>query len=277
MKTIFKTFTLFLLGIFIMPSFLLLFTTTNDNKMSVEGYYCDSAYFDSSVAHTYETIYIEYDSYSVTETKLDRIVPDYENVTQLNSCAPMAATIVIGYYDPIYENLVPNASVGMWYNNQFYYSAMSTQIRNIKENLYTLMGTNTEAPGTSIAQFINGFTQYVNQQGYNISFSSCGTINTTTFTNYIEAQQPIVVFLNSYNYCEGGVEEDDGTRLKFLRKSSTNGHVAVCSGYREYTFTKNGTTWTNKYLVCSFGDGSYGLMDVTNLSCVDATYAVNIY
>lgn len=274
MKTIFKTINIFLLGIFIMPSFLLLFNS--NTQKDATAYYCDTNYMETGVI-TYTEVFIEYDTYSYTETKLDRIVPDYENVTQANSCAPMAATIVIGYYDSLYENLVPNESVGIWYNGQYYYYAISSQLYDIKESLYTIMGTNTEAPGTSIVQFTNGFTSYVNQQGYNISFTSCGAINTTTFTNHIEQQKPIVVFLNSYNYYTDGVRSDDGTKLGFLRKSSANGHVAVCSGYREYTFTKDGSTWVNKYLICSFGDGSYGLMDVTNMSCVDATYAVSIY
>ena len=274
MKTIFKTINLLLLGIFVMPSFLLLFV--ENKKPEVQGYYCDNSYFETGTA-TYTDVYIEYDTYTKTEVKMDRMAPKYENCTQLNSCAPMAATIVIGYYDYLYENLVPNASVGMMYNGQYYYSAMSSQITSIKEYLYTLMGTNSEAPGTSVNQFLNGFTTYVNQQGYNISFTSCGTINTTTFQSYIELQQPIVVFLNSYSYYTGGVRADDGTRLSFLEKSSSNGHVAVCYGYREYNFTKDGNSWTNKYLIASFGDGSTGLIDVTNMSCVDATYAVNIY
>lgn len=275
MKTLFKTFNIFLLGILAMPSFLLLFNF-NNTKMETYGYYCDTNYFETGTS-TYTPVEIEYDSYTMSQVHMNRGIPDYSNNTQLNSCAPMAATIVIGYYDSLYENLVPNASVGMWYNGQYYYSAMSSQVREIKEYIYTLMGTNTEAPGTSISQFTAGFTSYVNQQGYNIAFTSCGTINFETYQTYIELQQPIVIFLNSYSYYTGGIQADDGTKLSLVRKSSTNGHVAVCSGYQTYTFTKNGNTWTNKYLVCSFGDGSYGLMDVTDLSCVDATFAVNIY
>ena len=274
MKTIFKTINLLLLGIFAMPSFLLPFADNTEKE--VIGYYCDTGYFETGTS-TYTDVYIEYDTYTKTDVLMDRFVPLYENSTQLNSCAPMAATIVIGYYDVLYENLVPDTSVGMWYNNTYYYTGTTSQIREIKEYIYTLMCTNTEAPGTSIAQFTSGFTSYVNQQGYNISFTSCGTINLTTLQNYIELQKPIVVFLNSYSYYSEGVVSDDGTKLGYLEKSSTNGHVAVCYGYREYHFTKDGNSWTERFLIVSFGDGSVGLMDVTSFSCVDATYAVNIY
>ena len=276
MKTIFKTINLILLGIFIMPSFLLLVPLCNTQQMKVDAYYCDNSYSETGTI-TYTETYIEYDTYSINDVLMNRFVPTYENATQLNSCAPMAATIVIGYYDYLYENLVPNASVGMMYNNKYYYTGMNDQLLEIKENLYTLMGTNTEAPGTSVNQFINGFTSYVDQQGYNISFSSCGALNLNTLQSHILNQTPVVVFLNSYTYYSNGIAIDDGTKLTFLQKSSNNGHVAVCYGYREIYFTKDGNSWTEKYIVVSFGDGSAGLINVNSTSSIDASYAVSIY
>ena len=275
MKTLFKTINLFLLGIFIMPSFLLLFCNNNKN-LSYIGYYSDNNYFETGTS-TYSDFYIEYDSYTMTEVLMQRSVPLYNNVTQLNSCAPMAATIVLGFYDLDFPNLIPNAEVGRWYNGKYYYSGTSTQVINIKEHIYDLMGTNTEAPGTSVNQFKTGFRAYVLEQDYNIQFNSCGALNFNSLSNYLNNQQPIVVFFNSYRFFIDGVISDDGTKLTFYERSSNNGHVAVCYGYREYTFTKNNNTWTERYLIVSFGNGSSGLMDVTSLSRVDESYAVSIY
>ncbi len=273
MKPIFKTINLFLLGIFVLPSFLLLFMH-HDEKI-VQGYYCDTNYFETGTSQ-YVALTVEYDTYSKSDITMSRIVPAYENVTQANSCAPMAATIAIAYYDVNYGNLIPNADVGFEYNGQFYYSGMTTQIIDIKEEIYTLMGTNTEAPGTSVAQFKTGMRSYVNQQGYSITYNSCGT-SLSTIQSYLQQQQPVVVFFNSYRYLESGVITDTGSELHYNEKTSSNGHVAVCYGYRECYFTLDGNSWTEKYLIVSFGDGTAGLMDVTNISRLDDAYAISIY
>lgn len=274
MKALFKSINLFLLGILIMPSFLLVFY--NHQPTVKTGYYCDTSYFEEG-SSTYQEVIVEYDTYTKTDLLLTRNVPEYSVSTQENNCAPKAAAIVLGYYDVYLTNLIPDYEPGYTYNNTYYYYGSSTQVVSAQEQLYTLMGTNTEAPGTSVNQFLNGFSAYVTQQGYGIQFTSCGALNLTTVQQYIQLQQPIVVFFNSYRYLAHGIQADTGTQLEFMERTSNSGHAVVCYGYREFTFTKDNTTWTEKYLWVSFGNGTSGLMDINNLSRVDASYAVNIY
>lgn len=242
-----------------------------------EDYYCDTSYNGSSVGETTSIVTIDFDNYTQQAEILDRLCPNYVNVTQLNSCAPMAASIVVGYYDVDYPNLIPNFEAGVYYSGGFKYKNQNSVVIAMKEELYNLMGTNSVNPGTSVSQFKSGFTKYVNKQGYNISYSSCGsTFNISTAKTYFEQQKPVVLFLNSYTYYSAeGIAFSEGN-VSMVERKNTNGHVAVAYGYREYTFYKGGNATTNKYLLISYGDGSQGLLLINNLSCIDQAFAISI-
>ncbi len=282
MKMLTKTFKLFLIGILIMPSFLLLFIGNNE-KLKIDAhndettsYYCDSTYFDGS-PETSQAVYKSYDTYSKQDWIIQYGMTEYNPINHLNGCAPCAGTIVIGYYDMFHTELIPNYEPGVWYEGQWYFYPMTETIGAVFEDVYTRMGTNTEAPGTSVNQFKTGLRSYVNSKGYNLTYNSCGTINTETVKNYIQQEKPIVVFMNSYRYFVDGIHNNDGNTLTLVERVGTNGHVVVAYGYREMYFTLDGESWTEKYLIISFGDGSIGMLDINNMSQIDNAFAVNIY
>lgn len=244
-----------------------------------DSFYCDTTYFDSgSSGETYEVV-INYDNYDMFDVHLEKLCPIYRNLTQLNSCAPLAGSIVIGYYDDEFNNLIPDYESGYTYNGKFYFRPQNDTVIAMKEYLYELMGTNSINPGTSVSQFKNGLTKYVNQQGYSISYSSCGgSFNIETAKSYISQQKPIVLFLNSYEYYVDAGISQDSTHMSLLGRRSSNGHVLVVYGYREFKFyTNNQLTRTEKFLIVAFGDGTKGYLSVNSTNCIDEAYAISIY
>ena len=244
--------------------------------ISKTQYYCDTQYFEQgSGNYTYHNEIIDFDTDEVTDYHLERLCPLYSNITQLNSCAPMAGCIVMGYYDYEFENLIPDFTACYYYNNTFRYRPQTAKVITVKEELYTLMGTNSINPGTSVSQFKKGMTAYVNSKDLSIQYNRCYTIQ--NMINYFEQSQPIVLFLNSYDYYDASGMSRSENQLCLYGKTSTNGHVVVAYGYKQYKFyTNNVLTRTENFLVISFGDSSTGFLSVNSLRCIDEAYAIKI-
>ena len=248
-----------------------------NNKVVKENYY-GSWYDGAGQTETVrQTIY--FDEYESVTEYIDITCPSYDTITQENSCAPMAATIVIAYYDVTLPNLIPDFEPGFTYNGQFRYYPDSTTTLHLKEHIYDLMGTNQNGPGTSVSQFKNGMTQYVNGQGYDIQYQSLGNnINVDTARNYFQNEVPVVLFLNSFEYyASGGIAITDDSMLMVGKKSSSM-HVVVAYGYQEYKFYENNQlTRTDKYFIISFGNGTYGYLLINNINTINEAYAITIY
>ena len=270
-----KTF--FSLALTVMLAFCSMFGL--GTKIEKEKYYCDTYFFDSGTSWTYEYETIYFDSYTVSDIYITNGVPNYTNYTQLNSCAPMAGSIVIGYYDTFCPNLIENFASSYIYNGQFYYRNQNAYVNNMKEYLYELMGTNTINPGTSVSQFTSGLQQYVEDQGYDITYNTCGTnLNISTANSYLSNDIPVALFLDSYVYIPLGSYSFTDNSMYLQKRVSSNGHVAIAQGYREYNFYNSGVLFrTDKYMIIAFGNGTKGLLNVNDITTVDTAIAISIY
>lgn len=249
----------------------------NTNSYFDTKYYSCTTYFDTSGAYVEHTDYYYYDTYDMYDIHLERLFPNYGPPFPSNSCAPMAGAMVIGYFDYTCPDIIPNFVAGYYYNGKFRYRPHNANIDELVENLYTQMGTNTEAPGTSVNQFKNGLTKYSNSQGYSVNYNNCGK-SLDKIKESISNNLPVVLFVNSFDYFpEVGVDKKDGTYTMIGRKFSV-GHVLVAFGYRQFQFYKEGQpTITKNFLVVSFGNDTQGYLDVDSVSCIDEAYGINIY
>lgn len=266
----------FLLFIF---AFNLILSFGCDNQIiCAEKYYCETYFYDSGTTYVQEEETIIFDQYVMNETNITNGIPNYENYTQANSCAPMAGTIVLGYYDFYFPNLIPNFTSGYIYNKKFYYRTQNSAVNSLKENLYTLMDTNLINPGTSVNQFKNGLSKYVTSYGYNISYSNCGNhVNIKNALSYINNNIPIVLFLDSYIYTPFSGYTIDSNSMFLVKRVSQNGHVVVVQGYREYLFYQSNNLFrTDKYFIVSFGNGTQGLLNINNVNSIDTSLAISI-
>lgn len=260
---------LFAIAVFVAP------ITKSDNSK----FYCNTYYNGTGGNTNLEKVTISYDNHTMSETYINKLLPPYKNLTQANSCAPMAGSIVVGYYDVFLPNLIPNFEAGFTYNGVFRYAPQNSAVINMKEQLYALMGTNSIQPGTSVNQFKTGLTSYVESKGYNINYASCGTtFNYSIATNHFLQQTPIIMFVNSYEYYDLAGINTTSTEITMLKKQENVGHAVAAFGFREYNFYKNNKLFrTDKYMIVCFGDGSQGLLSINNLNTIDEAYAITIY
>lgn len=250
-----------------------------NNSQNNEQYYSLNQYLGDIGEEENYTVTINFDSYTQTDVHLEKTCPNYQNRSQENSCAPMAGAIVITYHDILNTNLIPNYEPGSYYNNKFYFRGQNSTFNQMKEGLYTLMGTNSVQPGTSVSQFMSGMTSYVNDKGYNIAFNSCGSgFNLSTARNYLSLQQPLVLFLTSYIYHPASSITLNDTQMSMYTRVKNVGHAVVVYGYQEYNFYSNNQLFrTEKFLVTIFGDGTQGLLSINDTTGINEAYAINVY
>lgn len=248
------------------------------NKKNV-GYYCDTTYSDtdtSTLVSHYVTI--NFDSYTMEQNYVTRGCPIYRNLTQENSCAPLAGSILVSYYDYNCPNLLANYESCYIYNGNYYFKPQNAQVIDMKEYLYELMGTNTIQPGTSVNQFKTGLTAYANEKGYNTTYTDCGNVDINDIKAAFNQQKPVVLFMSGYDYYNiGGISIGDNS-MTLHGHRSTSGHVVIAFAYRKYTYYQNNSvSRIDEYLYCAFGDGTEGLIALNSDTHIDNSYAVTIY
>lgn len=240
-------------------------------------YYCSSysGYGTSPESHTEEFIY---DSYTMTYTNIDTLVPNYYSSYGINGCTPTAGCIVTTYYDSLYPNLLPNYDPYYTYNNRVYWQSQNDTINAMQVELYNLMGTNTESAGTSVSQFKTGMTSYYNTKGYNISYNNVSSSITATNTiNWFTQEKPIILFLTSYDFYPTVNFRVNNTSASLLGLRESVGHAVVACAYFEYTFyTNNAISRLDRWLYVAFGNGEYGYLSINDTSYIEEAYTFDI-
>lgn len=200
-------------------------------------------------------------NYSRKETASYGIKGDVPNYDQLNdsSCANVAGTILIGYYDRFCEELVPNYKTYNQIGSMFKYKSASFEIQAVMDELHTLMGTDVGTGGTTYNGFQKGMKSYVNSHGYSYSTEDLGNLNFSKYKSAVENNKPVAVFLSNYSYAVAW--EDNGTSEVIKSHHSTVAHVVIGCGYKVDTYyNSNGQVIaTRTYLKVSSGWFQYGI------------------
>ena len=185
-------------------------------------------------------------------------VPNYNQIND-SSCANVAGTILIGYYDRFCEELVPNYKTYVKIGTAIRYRIESFEIQAVMEELYTLMGTDVGGGGTTYSGFHNGMKSYVNAHGYSYSTEDLGSLNFNKYKSAVDNNKPVAIFLLNYSYAVGG--EDNGTSEVIKSHYSTVAHVVVGCGYKVDTYyNANGQVIaTRTYLKVASGWVQYGI------------------
>ena len=208
-------------------------------------------------------------------------VPYYFSPTLDNACGPVGGTIIVGYYDKYFENLIPD------YTNYYpatgkYRPQNGDYICPVIEELYDLMQTNVVAPGVSEEECLDGLQAYVEGQGYSISYSTAktlnGSFNHTAYQNAINNQQPVLLFCESVELYELFPNE---TQDRNIISQVSNNHIMVGFGYKtiKYYDENDNNFRTDTYLrVASGWDvNNRGYVKINSDSWLDTAYAVDIY
>ena len=239
---------------------------------SDETKYCGGSNF------TEQSETINYSRKETTSYNIKGNVPDYYRLTEDSGCAVIAGAELIGYYDRLCEELIPNYKSYKQLGSAIMYRSPSFEIQAVMEELYTLMGTDTSTGGTTYNGFHKGVKSYVNNHGYSYSTQDVGNLDFNKFKSAVENNKPVAIFLDNYSYALTG--EDNGSSEVIRSTHSTIAHVVVACGYKVDTYyNSNGQVIaTRTYLKVASGSIEYGItyLCLDGKSGIDRADAITI-
>lgn len=278
-----------LLAVFGIVLFLPLFAGVS--AAEAEAHYCDDGYYDEGYGGEGQSANasytIEYDYYVEHREYYVSAAPSYSSVTaeQTNNCASKAGANIIGYYDRYYPELIPDFEPGYLYPNNayLYFPRVFQEQSDLITALYYMMNTNVTAPGATEQDFKDGLTEYVEDHGYDIGFSSFH--NNSTSVNYTAVQQMVqqkkvgVLLCDKYNFIFSINHDPDGTNTYISKRDYNISHMMMVYGYLIIDYYKDGSCIASEtYLQVSsgFADGSQGYIKMNDYLTIDNALVVSI-
>lgn len=211
-------------------------------------------YADAPMFSTYASETVAYTNKVVTSrnTTVNETPKYYSVGTLTNACGAVAGSILVGFYDKYYPNLIPNWD--SYFPNGKYRGQDAVYVPAAMNTLYTLMRTNVDDVGVSRDDFLNGLQTYMRNQGHSITYRS---VATTSSLNYaackeaIDSNNPIVIFSRPGDLYTIGLN-DGYDSITPLNISSY--HIMVAYGYQEINYyNANGIFRSDTYLYVMTG------------------------
>lgn len=201
--------------------------------------------------------------------------PEYSAVSGMqNGCGAVAGSIIVGFYDKYYANLIPDWN--SYYSTGKYRTQDRVYVPNLMNELYTLMQTNVDAPGVSESEFKNGLKSYVNGKGYGLNYVSLGQGNSFDYNAFKAAvanNEVTALFIQPSNVYN--IDTYDSRDIITSTNISGN-HIMVAYGYYEVEYNLGNGTRVDKYLRVSTGMAEASMMYYKVGSYLDAAYVVKI-
>ena len=213
-------------------------------------------------------------SYGVTDTFLE------------NGCTAVAGGNVVGYYDRYSTNLIPNFEPGMLSNGYYLYlpNIGMDAIDNMILKLANLMNVNKVQPGATEADFVNGLTTYVHNQGYSISFksfhSSANNVNLSALQQMINGRKVGVIFCTEYNFVYSITHNSAGTSTSVAKRNLPIAHAMMVFGYITIDYYKNNSKFLSETFLqvsSGFANGTQGYMKLNDYSKIEDALVIDIY
>ena len=226
----------------------------------------------------YATEQINYVSKVIVEDiYTDGDAPEYydNSADMTNSCGAVSGSIAVGFYDKYYSNMIPDWD--SYYPSGIYRKQDSEHVGALKRDLYARMQTNVYGDGVTEDDFKNGLSSYINERGYNVSYSSVGSkgsFNYNLFKEAIRNNQVTVLFTQPSNvYRIGILSNADVVSSTYI----SGNHIMVAFGYYEVKYIMNGGTRHEIYLrVCTaWGEPSRGFYKVGSYLVDAVTVKIN--
>ena len=239
----------------------------------------DALYGDGGTITGSSQFTYNYKSKSQDSYRMALSVPDYCSSPYVSSCAPIAGSNVVGYFDRYCPNLITDFEPGYEYMGYYFYYGETNRISSVVTQLYSDMGT-TASAGTTDSQFLSGMKKYANRAGYNFSYSSCMSGSNFSFASAkssMKSNRPLVFFLSGYNVGFFGQYEDNDSIGYVL---SAANHVMVGFGYEDITYTyESGAqeTFNYIYVAACITNSPSGYFNVNYNTKINNAYSVSIY
>ncbi len=214
----------------------------------------------------------------IEEFKFQWQVPIYFKLGENTSCANVAGATAIGYYDRLYENLVPNYTAYHQLGAAIIYKSGGPEVQTVMESLYKSMGTDVGGAGTTFEGFQNGMKTYVQGQGYTYQTEDLGSLNFEKYKAAVDSGKPVALFLDNFSLETQGA--DNGSVATINSDYCNTPHVVIAYGYRVDTYynSSNQIIAERTYLNVATGLVAYRLTDLCldGKSVIDRAVAISI-
>ena len=197
-----------------------------------------------------------------------------------NSCAITAGGAVIGHFDRVYEELIPNHT-GMIFMGQFVYENQGEEVDAMHQELYKRMGSTSS--GTTVAGFKSGMDSYIRSKGRTPEITriySWGSLNKSAYMSALEAGKLLTVFLDGFPIIvNGSFEFNDG--YDSITNVIVEGlHTVTAYGYWNIKYYNSADKLIQEdcYLMVHTGFTTAGLayIRLNKYTTIDDGYIINI-
>lgn len=257
-----------------------------------ETFYCadgDDDFIYGGEGETADATYeIEFDYYEIVEDVSYYSAPSFGNSDSsiTNSCAPAAGTNVVVFYDRWYENLVPHYIPGILLGSGYYFyypDGMDSTTQTVLATLYHLMDTNVGSGGTSQSQFLNGLSEYVDNAGYDLSYTSfykgTKTVDLDALKDAINQNKVGIVFCSKYNFVYDILHPVGENYMRIIKEDANIGHMMMVYGYKTIAYYKNDINFrtdTFLYVSSGYSTSDQGYMELDSYLNIDDALIMTI-
>lgn len=242
-------------------------------------YAADGISPQSGVIQRYDYEKVYYDHSNSTAYYNPYRVPPYYASGLSNACAITAGGAVIGYYDRLYEELIPNHT-GITFMGKFAYGNQDDAVDAMHQELYTRMGT-TDG-GTTIPGFVDGLGSYVQSKGRNATITKAfeSSLDLAACMTAVDEGKLVTVFVDGFSLLGmGGPTARDG--YDEINSTIVVGrHTVTVFGYMllEYYDAAGSLLQEDQYLYChsGFASAGLGMIRLSKYTVVEDAYIIDI-
>lgn len=247
-----------------------------------QAYYCDDGTYRGEGTHVSSTYTVEFDSQvEHNEYRVDAAPGLLGGESPGNDCTATAGLNIVAFYDRYYTNLIPNYEPGAMIAGSYWYFLNSNETISLHNTLYNYMNVNVTYPGASENDFKNGLKRYVNEQGYNIAYSSihqnAQTVNLTKLRQMINSNRVAAIFFLNYNFIFD-FKVTDSSRIVYQERANAS-HVMMVYGYFTVDYYKNNQLFlTETYLQVSSCNsmGDLGYVKLNDYGTIEDAVMITI-
>ena len=256
-------------------------TVLNERQLAIleqKGFnYCGGG------TYTSQTYTYNYDHKTDNEYYIPGSAPEYTGIVGASNCAVVAGTNLIGFYDRLYENLIPNYQTYNSFGGRVLYKGLRAETEAVMNTLDTLMEADVDGPGVTFTGYVNGLEQYVENHGYNFSYVSLMSWGSFDFDDYktaVESGKAVSLFLTNYALVPMASIVQNTNQDSVLNYNYSSNHVVIGCGYRVIDYYNSSNVLVNhvKYLRVSSGFPELTLcyLNISNFTQITNAITINI-
>ena len=196
------------------------------------------------------------------------------------TCGISAGGEIFGFYDRLYEELIPNHQ-GIIFRGKYLYGTQGSAVSKMYDELYVMM--NATSDGVTIPGFISGVKAYASSKGRTASLDSAmknNKLDSTQYKSAFKSDKLLSLFVDGFNIIvPGDIEEYDTYDYVTIYRNA-GAHVMIAYGYKEISYfnEQNQCFRTDSYLYVNSGlsQPAFGLVRLNSHCTVDDGYITEV-